>query len=290
LYDPDVNPTFVDFANHWGFAVIPARPYHPRDKGKNESAIGVIQRQFYQEVREKIFYSLTDLNLEFRKYCDRLNSQRMKDYGVSRLERFTTEKCLLKPLALEDYEITVWKEAKVHSDCHVQVEKNFYSVPYQYVGRSVRVRIKAKLIEIFDESTLSLAAHVKLVGAGKYSTVEAHYPEHKVQASRFEIKSAKAEAQKVGPETEKLIEELIGGDYPLRYLRRVQGILRLLKSGRVSAGALEYASRQAVTFRKLSYDYIKSAAEYFDANGNRPVSVRSAPIRNRNEINLHSQH
>lgn len=290
LYDPDVNPTFVDFANHWGFAVIPARPYHPRDKGKNESAIGVIQRQFYQEVREKIFYSLTDLNLEFRRYCDRLNSQRMKDYGVSRLERFTTEKCLLKPLALEDYEIAVWKEAKVHSDCHVQVEKNFYSVPYQYVGRSVRVRIKAKLIEIFDESTLSLAVHVKLVGAGKYSTVEAHYPEHKVQASRFEIKSAKAEAQKVGPETEKLIEELIGGDYPLRYLRRVQGILRLLKSGRVSAGALEYASRQAVTFRKLSYDYIKSAAEYFDANGNRPVSVRSAPIRNRNEINLHSQH
>jgi hypothetical protein len=96
LYDPDVNPTFVDFANHWGFAVIPARPFHPRDKGKNESAIGVIQRQFYQEVRERVFYSLADLNLEFRKYCDCLNSQKMKDYGVSRLERFATEKPLLK--------------------------------------------------------------------------------------------------------------------------------------------------------------------------------------------------
>ena len=290
LYDPDVNPTFVDFANHWGFAVIPARPFHPRDKGKNESAIGVIQRQFYQEVRGRTFYSLADLNLEFRKYCDRLNNQKMKDYGVSRVERFATEKPLLKPLALEDYEISVWKEAKVHSDCHVQVEKNFYSVPHPYVGRSVRVRIKAKLIEIFDDSTLSLAVHVRLSGVGKYSTIEAHYPDHKVQASRFEIKSAKAEARKVGPETEKLIEELLGGDYPLRYLRRVQGILRLTQSGRVSASALEYAIRQAIVFKKLNYNYIKSAAEHFDANGNRPVSVKSAPIRNRDEINLHHQH
>ena len=290
LYDPDVHPTFVDFANHWGFAVIPARPYHPRDKGKNESAIGVIQRQFYQEVRDRIFYSLAELNLEFRKYCDRLNSDKMKDYGVSRLERFGTEKALLKPLAQEDYEISIWKEAKVHSDCHVQVEKNFYSVPHQYVSRTVRVRIKAKLIEIFDESTVSLTAHVKLAGVGKYSTVEAHYPEHKVQASRFEIKYAKAEARKVGPDTERLIEELIGGEYPLRYLRRVQGILRLLQSGRVSAAAMEYASRQALAFRKTNYNYIKSAAEHFDANGNRPVSVRAAPKRNLDEINLHKQH
>ena len=62
-YDPDVNPAFVDFANHWGFAVIPARPYRPQDKGGNECGIGVIQRQFYQEVRERTFYSFLHIHL-----------------------------------------------------------------------------------------------------------------------------------------------------------------------------------------------------------------------------------
>ena len=61
-YDPDVNPTYCDFANHMGFAVLPARPYKPRDKGSGESAIGVIQRDFFQEVRNQVFYSLVELN------------------------------------------------------------------------------------------------------------------------------------------------------------------------------------------------------------------------------------
>ena len=250
----------------------------------------MIQRQFYQEVRERIFYSLRELNIEFRKYCDRLNSDKMKDHGgVTRLERFATEKLLLKPLALQDYEISICRDAKVHSDCHVQVEKNFYSVPHLFVGRTVRVRIKAKLIEIFDDSLNVLAVHVKLVGSGKYSTVEAHYPEAKVQASRFEIRYVKAEAGKVGPETVKLIDDIVGGDYPLRYLRRAQGIVRLVQSGQVKAVSLEYASRQAMLFRKTNYSYVKSAAEHYEANGNRPASVKSAPIRSLDEINLHNQ-
>jgi len=291
LYDPDVNPTFVDFANHWGFAVIPARPYSPRDKGKNESAIGVIQRQFYQQVRERTFYSLKELNAEFRKYCDALNCDKMKDHGgITRRERFAIEKLLLRPLALQDYEISICKDAKVHSDCHVQVEKNFYSVPHVFVGRSVRVRIKAKLIEIFDTSSVDvLSVHVRLTGSGQYSTVEAHYPEAKVQASRFEIKYVLAEALKVGPETARLIEDIVGGEYPLRYLRRAQGILRLVQSGQVKVASLEYASRQALLFKKTNYAYVKSAAEHYEANGHRPASVKAAPMRSLDEINLHTQ-
>ena len=63
-YDPDVNPTYCDFANHMGFAVLPARPYKPRDKGSGESTIGVIQRDFFQEVRNRVFYSLSELNAD----------------------------------------------------------------------------------------------------------------------------------------------------------------------------------------------------------------------------------
>ena len=126
-YDPDVNPTFVDFANHWGFAVIPARPYKPRDKGANESGIGVIQKQFFQEVRDKIFYSLGELNVAFRAYLELLNSAVMKDWGVSRRDRFCGESALLKPCPIANWEQTEWRGAKVHADCHIQVIKKFGS-------------------------------------------------------------------------------------------------------------------------------------------------------------------
>ncbi|MBK7893120.1 MAG: IS21 family transposase [Bdellovibrionales bacterium] len=111
-YDPDVNPTFVDFANHWGFAVVPARPFRPRDKGANESAIGVVQRQFFQEVRERKFYSLSELNIAFREYLERLNGTLMKDWGVSRRERFDGERSLLKPCPSENWEQSEWRKAK----------------------------------------------------------------------------------------------------------------------------------------------------------------------------------
>jgi transposase len=288
IYDPEVNPGFVEFANHWGFAVIPARPYHPRDKAKNESAIGVIQRQFYQEFRDKVFYSLAEINAEFRKYCDRLNTTNMKDYGVSRRDRFGTESSLLIPCATEAFELSKWKEAKVHADCHVQVDKRFYSVPYTYIGQSVKVRIKNKMIEIFNLDLESIAVHSKLTGHDLYSTTDGHYPEQKLAVARFEVKHALAEANKIGPETTKLVEALTMGERPLRLLRRIQGILRLYQSKKVTKESLEYAARVGMMFNKTQYQYIKSVAEQYQQNGHRTLS--SVPKRDAETIHLHHQH
>ena len=223
-YDPNVSPAFIDFANHWGFAVIPARPYKPRDKAGNESAIGVIQRQFYQEVRGRTFYSLAELNSAFREYLERLNSVVMKDWGVSRRDRFEGERGLLKPCPLTNWEQAEWRSAKVHADCHVQVLKKFYSVPHRYVGREVRVRVTSKLIEVFDTDMNPIAAHARLLGKETHSTDSRHYPEEKVALTQFSVQLALREAEKIGPETTRLVAELLGGSYPLRYLRRVQGI------------------------------------------------------------------
>lgn len=288
IYDPVTNASFVEFANHYGFAVIPARPVHPRDKAKNEAGIGVVQRQFYPRVREKTFGSLTELNKEFYQYCETLNASVMKDYGVSRNERFETEKSLLLSLPAQAWEPALWKTAKVHSDCHIQVEKKFYSVPHTYVGKHVKVRIKAKTIEVFSEENESLAVHAKLGSREIYSTHEAHYPEHKVQVARFEIKHAFAEAGKVGPETTKLMESLLSGSHPLRYLRRAQGILRLVQSQKVSASSLEHASKLGLLFNKTQYEFIKSAAEQHEANGQRTLAI-AAPRRCLTEVHLHNK-
>jgi hypothetical protein len=287
-YDPDVNPTFIDFANHWGFAVIPARPVRPRDKAGNESGIGVIQRQFFQEVRNRTFYSLEELNTEFKIYLKRLNSSLMKDWGVSRADRFSGEIDLLKPCPVENWEQSEWREAKVHADCHVQVLKKFYSVPHIFVGRSVRVRVSSKLIEVFDFDMNPIAAHARLFGKEIYSTDERHYPEEKLALTQFSVQQALKEASRIGPETEKLVKKLLCEAFPLRYLRRVQGILRLYQSRHVTREALEYACRMGMTYNKLQYQYIQGTAQYFDRNGNRPRLVSSAPKREHDQIFLHN--
>jgi transposase len=288
-YDPDVNPTFVDFANHWGFAVVPARPFRPRDKGANESAIGVVQRQFFQEVRERKFYSLSELNIAFREYLERLNGTVMKDWGVSRRERFDGERSLLKPCPSENWEQSEWRKAKVHPDCHIQVLKKSYSVPFQSVGREVRVRITARLIEIFDEDLNPLASHSRLLGKEAHSTNLSHYPAEKLALTQFSIQSALRQAEAIGEETLKLATELLSGAFPLKHLRRVQGILRLYESRRVTAAGLEYAAKAALTYGRPQFPYIQASAEYFDKNGGRPSLVRAAPRRDANEIYVHQQ-
>lgn len=288
-YDPDVNVAFVDFANHWGFAVIPARPNRPRDKAGNESGIGVIQRQFFQEVRDRKFYSLTELNDVFREYQARLNTALMKDWGVTRADRFAGEKDLLKPLPTTNWEVCEWRKAKVHADCHVQVMKKFYSVPYQHVGREVRLRVTSKLVEVFDQELNPLAAHARILGQQTHSTNSKHYPEEKLALTQFSVQVALREASRVGPETEKLVTDLLSGPYPLKYLRRVQGILRLHQTSRVTTAGLEHAAKLALLYQKTHFAFIQSTAEHFDKFGTRPTVVRSAPVRDKTSVYLHGE-
>ena len=287
-YDPDVNPAFVDFANHWGFAVIPARPNRPRDKAGNESGIGVIQRQFFQEVRDRTFYSLGELNEVFREYIERLNNTVMKDWGVTRAERFSGEKALLKSCPVTDWEMCEWRTSKVHADCHVQVLKKFYSVPHKYVGQEVRVKVTSKMIEVFDRDLNPIAAHARLLGRETHSTDPRHYPEEKVALTQFSVQQALRESERVGEETAKLVRDLLSGEYPLKHLRRVQGVLRIFQTGRVTREGLEYASKMGMTFGKTQFSYIQATAQYFDRNGNRPIAVRSAPRREIGSMHLHN--
>ena len=285
LYDPDVNPTYCDFANHMGFAVLPARPYKPKDKGSGECHIGVLQRDFFQEVRNRVFYSLEELNKALRHYLERLNHQLMKDYGMSRVQRFEEEKKQLKALPPSPFELSEWRRAKVHPDCHIQVEKNFYSVPFVYAGQQLRIRLTEKMVEVFSEDSQSVAAHSRLSGIGKFSTFDSHYPEKKLSVARFEVHHAKAQAQKLGPEVEKLVDKLFATDHPLRHLRRVQGILCLAKRYPITLEALNHACAQALLFNKTRLSYIKDCALYLVRHGQRPSLL--APSRQADTVHLH---
>lgn len=271
-YDPDANPTYCDFANHMGFAVIPARPYTPKDKANVECQIGVIQRGFFNRVRNQVFHNLFELNHELKIYMEELLSAEMKDYGVSRLTRFSHEKEFLQPLPQEKFERRSWQTAKVHPDCHIQLRRQFYSVPHPFVGQRVQVRISERLIEVFDNDLSCIATHVRLEGnRGQYSTNDKHYPEEQVGVARYEVKYAKKEALNIGPLTVEFVDDLLSGTHPLRFLRRIQGILRLYTSKKVGRASMEYAAKQAMGFNRKNYRYFKSCAEHYEANGAKPV-------------------
>ena len=144
------------------------------------------------------------------------------------------------------------------------------------------------MIEIFDEDLNSVASHGRIMSRETHSTNQSHYPAEKLAVSQFSVQLALRDAEKIGTETERLVSMLLSGAYPLKYLRRVQGILRLYQSGRVTKPALEHACKMGLQFNKTQYAYIQGTAEYFDKSGNRPSVVRSAPIRDPNEIYLHN--
>jgi hypothetical protein len=256
-------------------------------KGSGESNIGVVQRGFFQEVRNRVFYSLEELNEALRQYLERLNHQLMKDYGVCRAERFEDEKKHLKALPPSPFEMSEWRAAKVHPDCHIQVEKNFYSVPFLYVGQKLRVRLTDKMVEVFSEDSLPISAHSRLSGIGKFSTYDSHYPEKKLSVARFEVHHAKEQATRLGPHVEKLVDKLLSTDYPLRHLRRVQGILRLAKRYPITPQALDHACQRALSFNKTRLAYIKDCALYFVSHGQRPTLL--APQRKPDTVHLHQQ-
>ena len=284
-YDPDVNPSYCEFTNHMGCAVLPARPRAPRDKAAVETAIGVIQKTFYQEVRNHKFYSLTEVNEALRMFLKRLNAAVMKDYGISRQDRFDKERGLLKPLPQNPFEISEWRKAKVHPDCHIQVYKNFYSVPFTHVGQVVRVRLSRQMLEAFDGEGQCLAAHRRLKGQHNFSTSDSHYPEAKVSLARFDIQRAKRQAQDIGPNILTLVEKLLNQSHPLRYLRRIQGVLSLPASHGLTPEALEHAAKMALAFNKPRLAYIRDCALFFMKNGNRPVSA--PPKRDEKTMHLH---
>ena len=93
----------------------------------------------------------------------------MKDYGISRLARFENEKSALKSLPVNSFEVVQYKTAKVHTDCHVQIINNFYSIPYRLIGQSVRVKIADRMIEVYNGDYELIARHARMRGRGEFS-------------------------------------------------------------------------------------------------------------------------
>ena len=135
-YEALINRSYEECCNHYGTCVIPARVRKPKDKSKAEVGVQVISRWIIAALRNKIFYSLEELNEEIRSLLTRINNRKMRHYNKSRKELFENiDKSALLALNPKPYIFSEWKSASVNIDYHVEFEGCFYSVPYQLIGK-----------------------------------------------------------------------------------------------------------------------------------------------------------
>ena len=150
-YEPRANDTVEDFARHYGTSVLPARPYHPQDKGKVESAVQVVERWILMRLRHQRFASVDDVNEAIGPLLEQLNLKLFQKLPGSRASAFNElDAPALQPLPAQPYEIAIFKTVRVHIDYHVEFEGHRYSVPNALVGRIMEVRATPRTVEVLQ--------------------------------------------------------------------------------------------------------------------------------------------
>jgi transposase len=226
LYDPDLNPDYVEMAAHYGVAVVPARSKRPKDKALVEGAVGILLRYFRFIYRRRTFTSLAEINQALLEAVNKINLKIHTRFKTSREDRFVRlEKSALTGLPIEPYSISDWKNAKVHQDCTVAADQNFYSAPHVHRGREVRVKIGGTKIEIFLNLE-RIALHERVRGKVGERIVKAeHLPPNSRAYHETTPQTLLAQARFSHIELHKLIDELFQAD-ALANLRRAQGLVR----------------------------------------------------------------
>jgi transposase len=166
-YEPELNPSYQELAEHYGIAILPARVRKPRDKAKVESGVLVVERWILARLRHRTFFSLDTLNAAIAELLVRLNTRPFKKMAGSRHSRFLElEQPALRALPPRRYEFGEWRKAKVHPDYHIEVAKAYYSVPYRLIGESLDVRLSVQAVEIFHHGAL-VASHARSPARGR---------------------------------------------------------------------------------------------------------------------------
>ncbi|MDU8242813.1 IS21-like element ISPsy40 family transposase, partial [Pseudomonas syringae pv. actinidiae] len=175
-YEPDINPSYRDLAEHYGVAVLPARSRKPKDKAKVEVGVQVVERWILAVLRNRQFFSLGELNTAISLLLERLNHKPFKKLPGSRRSAFESiDQPALQGLPEHPYVYAEWKKVRVHIDYHVEVDGHFYSVPYQLVRHQLEVRLTAQTVECFHANQ-RVASHLRSQHKGRHTTQTEHMP------------------------------------------------------------------------------------------------------------------
>ena len=279
-YEAELNRVFSDFGSHYGTAIVPARSRKPRDKALVENAVKNIYTSIYAPLRNKVFFSINDLNSAIQEELTKHNNRNFQKKNYSRQELFTEiEEQALKPLPLEKYEIKSYRHATVIKNSYVWLgcDKHYYSVPYRYIGKKVKIEFTRTWVAVYLDSE-RIAYHSRIPVKYGYTTISEHMPSHHRFVSDWCPEKFINWAKSVGEETEKVITIILESKtHPEQAYRSCIGILSYGK--KVGYVRLNLACRRADLYGSYSYRAIKNILEKnYDSLSNEEQSQYQIPL------------
>lgn len=258
FYEPIYQRLYKQFADYYGFYALPCRVRQPQEKGKVEAGIKYIKNNFFAGRSFNTYKELKgQLQDWMESYCHERLHGTTKEKPRSLFEE--KEKKCLKALPTKSFYLGLRGQRKVHKDCHIIVDHNYYSVPFDYVGKTVEVEDDTKEVKIFYEGK-QVALHARREGKGGFSTQTAHYPQYKYYApdSPIYLSLYQEKMDSLGKETEALFK-LIVQEHPQDWYRIVKGILSLRHQ--YSDEVINLACKRALAFGITHYRKVKGICE-----------------------------
>ncbi|MBM3703269.1 MAG: IS21 family transposase [Actinobacteria bacterium] len=279
-YEPDINPEYEDFARHYGTVILPARSGKQKDKALAECAVKIVYQRIFAPLRDRIFYSTLELNEEIADLTDRHNSIPFQKLKISRYGLFLeVEKDSLKPLPAERYEFKKFAYLKVTFNYHIELaeDRHYYSVPYNYIRKKVKVIYTEKSVEIYHNN-IRIAFHARDRKAGGYTTIKDHMPSaHKFYAE-WSPERITGWAAKIGDDVKEMTVKLLKSrDHPEQAYRSSIGIISLAK--KYGNGRVNKACARALSYKLYKYKAVKNILEKgLDRIEEEPEEAQLLPI------------
>ena len=254
-YEPQPNATYQELANHYDTAILPARVRKPRDKAKVEKGVQDIERQILAALRNRQFFTLAELNEAIAALLVAFNAKPFQKIPGCRKSLFEElEKPLLKPLPEVPYEFAQWKQARVHIDYHVEMDRHYYSVPYQLVGQTIWIRATSAVVECFHQHK-RVASHLRSFVKSKHTTCKDHMPKNHKDYGDWSPERLLRWAHTLGDSVEKCVEQILASQvHPQQGYRSCLGLIQLSKqfgSVRLNAACSRALASNAVSRKSI---------------------------------------
>jgi len=261
-YEPTLNQTFEDFALHYSTAILPARVYKPKDKSLVEGAVKIAYRRIYSVLDSQTFHTLDALNVAIKEIVELHNSTNLTGRPYSRRGLFEEiERQALNPLPVFPYEFKRQQQVTVSVNGHVclREDRHYYSVPFQYIGKKVKLFYTTGSVEIFYNYT-SIAVHPRNRKPYGYTTNSEHLASTHRYLTQWTPERFIKWAQSIDQTVEGFIMRLMDSkSHPEQSYKACQGILGYER--KVGRERLTNACKRAMEYDNYSYHAIKTILE-----------------------------
>jgi transposase len=261
-YEPEINQTYNDFADHYNTVILPARALHPQDKSLAENFVRLAYQQIYAPLRNEVFFSLEELNNALWEQLDKFNRKNFQSKDHSRQQVFDdVEKQQLKPLVKEHYDLKSFCKNRVQYNHHIYLkeDKHYYSVPFQYTGKEVMTTYTSRTVEVYHNN-IRIALHKRNMYRYKYTTDDNHRPQNHKFVAEWTPQRFIKWARNISPEVEQLITKVMDSrKHPEQAYKACMGLLTLQK--KYDKEDYIKACRKALSINNLTSKFIKNVLD-----------------------------